>query len=152
MLNVLTTKIIRISKNKLYNTYLSIEKWPSATKQICLEINMWSGSLDSRNSWQSHILLHISSTFQNPPNMENQKLCQIGQILKFNQEYHNKWASTLNGKKAKNDRKTPQNTWFLILNDTVQVQTSRSSDCHCHYLSHFISDPLLFLECCRYLR
>ena len=48
----------------------TIEKWLNATKQMCLEINMWSGSLDSRNSWhwkyQCFILtflLHYFSIF-----------------------------------------------------------------------------------------
>ena len=34
----------------------SVQKWLCATKQICLEINMWSGSLDSRNSWQFQLI------------------------------------------------------------------------------------------------
>ena len=44
--SILIARIARIS-------YRYIEKLVyMATKQICLAINMWSGSLDSRNSWQ----------------------------------------------------------------------------------------------------
>ena len=34
--------------------FTNIEKWLYATKQICLEINRWSGSLDSCKSWQKN--------------------------------------------------------------------------------------------------